>query len=104
MPAPISQAAELLGQRVKARRQKLGATQEQVADYSGIDVTTVRKIELGLRNPNLHNIVRIASTLGIDPGTLLKNLKGDMVPGKEHGPSPFDRMSEIRRNHGIAGN
>lgn len=82
---------------MRQQRLKLGISQETLAELSGIHWTALGKIERGLRNPSLHNIVKIASGLAIDPGALLAGLTradlGDL--GKKE--SAADR---IRRSRG----
>jgi transcriptional regulator with XRE-family HTH domain len=72
---PLSPAARALGERVRARRQELGESQEQLADASGLHWTFVGQVERGRRNISLHNILKLAQGLRIDPGELVKGLK-----------------------------
>ena len=102
MAEPISDATRELGLRLAKARVELGATQEQLGDFVGIDGTTVGKIERGERNTNLHNIIRLAYGLGIDPGVLITKMTVKMVPGREPAPSAYDKMRELRRRRGLA--
>lgn len=54
--------------RVRARRQALGKSQEQLADDSGLHWTFVGQVERGRRNLTLHNILKLAEGLDVDPG------------------------------------
>jgi transcriptional regulator with XRE-family HTH domain len=72
---PISEAARTFGERVRARRQQLGKSQEQFADDIGLHWTYVGQVERGRRNISLHNILKFAEGLGVDPGTLVTGLK-----------------------------
>ena len=101
MAEPISDATRELGRRLAKARLQLGATQEQVGEFVGIDYTTVGKIERGERNTNLHNIIKLAHAVGIDPGVLLSGLTVKMVPGWKPAPSPYDQMRKLRREHGL---
>jgi transcriptional regulator with XRE-family HTH domain len=67
MPQPISPATEAFGERVRARRQALGKSQEQLADDSGLHWTFVGQVERGQRNLTLHNILKLAEGLDTDP-------------------------------------
>lgn len=74
MPIPISPATEVFGQRVRARRQELGKSQERLADDAGVHWTFVGQVERGRRNLSLHNILKLATGLEIDPGELVRGL------------------------------
>lgn len=98
----VSIAAKIVGERVRDARRALGATQEELGHFSGIDPTTVGKIERGERNTSLHNLVRIAVAVGLDPGELLKGLEADSVPPVEAPLSPSERMAQRRKERGLA--
>ena len=72
---PISPAARAFGERVRARRHELGESQEQLADACGLHWTFVGQVERGRRNVSLHNILKLASGLNIDPCELVRGLK-----------------------------
>jgi transcriptional regulator with XRE-family HTH domain len=72
---PISPAARTFGERVRARRQELDKSQEQFADDCGLHWTYVGQVERGRRNISLHNILKLAGGLGIDPGELVRGLR-----------------------------
>lgn len=72
--APLSAVTAEFGRRVRARRQELGLSQEALADACGLHWTFVGQVERGQRNLTLHNIVKIAGGLRIDPGDLVRML------------------------------
>lgn len=72
---PLSDATRILGERVRERRQALGLSQETMAHEIGIHWTFLGQVERGQRNLNLHNLVKIAEGLGVDPAELVKGLK-----------------------------
>jgi transcriptional regulator with XRE-family HTH domain len=74
MPEPLSPATKLLGERIKARRGALGLSQEALAHQSGIHWTFLGQVERGRRNVSLHNLLKIASGLGVDPAELVQGL------------------------------
>jgi transcriptional regulator with XRE-family HTH domain len=76
----ISPAAKVLGERVRARRQELGESQEDLADACGLHWTFVGQVERGRRNISLHNILKLAKGLQLDPCELVKGLE---APGDE---------------------
>lgn len=72
---PISDAARIFGERVRARRLELGKSQEKLAADSGLHWTFVGQVERGQRNLSLHNILRLADLLEIDPSELVRGLR-----------------------------
>lgn len=74
MAEPISEAARLLGERVRERRHALRLSQEVMADHIGIHWTFLGQVERGQRNLNLHNLVKIARGLDVDPADLVRGL------------------------------
>lgn len=77
MPAPGFQAA--LGIAVKARREELGLTQEQLANDSGLHQRWVSNIETGKRNPSYGSLRRLAEGLGLSASELLQ--RAEQVEG-----------------------
>ena len=59
------------GTAVKRRREKLGLSQEKLADRAHLHRTYLGSVERGERNVSLKNIVLIASALRISPSELL---------------------------------
>ena len=74
MAEPLSPATATLGQRVRARREALGLSQEAMAHQIGVHWTFLGQIERGRRNLNLHNLLKIARGLGVDPAELVQGL------------------------------
>jgi transcriptional regulator with XRE-family HTH domain len=75
MPEPLSDATRLLGERVRARRAALGLSQEALADRCGVHWTFLGQVERGRRNLSLHNLLKLAGGLGVDPAELVKGLE-----------------------------
>lgn len=71
---PISPVAFEFGRRVSARRHAMGLSQEKAAEAIGLHWTYLGQVERGRRNVTLHNIVKIAQGLGLDPGQLVAGL------------------------------
>ncbi|HEY0261129.1 MAG TPA: helix-turn-helix transcriptional regulator [Lacisediminihabitans sp.] len=99
MSQPISDAARILGQRIRDRRIKLSCSQEEIAHLAGMNVSNYGKIERGLGNPNFHTIVLIASVLSIDPGTLLQGIEGSSLPERKASFTAADFVRE--RQHRV---
>jgi transcriptional regulator with XRE-family HTH domain len=74
-PPPISPAAAEFGARVRKRRVELGKTQEQLAADSDVHWSFLGQVERGRRNLTLHNILKVAAALDVDPGDLMRGLR-----------------------------
>jgi len=74
MAEPLSDATRILGERVRDRRHALGLSQEAMAAEIGIHWTFLGQVERGQRNLNLHNLLKLARGLGIDPAQLVQEL------------------------------
>jgi transcriptional regulator with XRE-family HTH domain len=74
-PSPISPAAAEFGARVRKRREELGKTQEQLAADSDVHWSFLGQVERGRRNLTLHNILKVAAALKMDPGDLMRGLQ-----------------------------
>jgi transcriptional regulator with XRE-family HTH domain len=78
---PVSEAASTFGARVRARRLELGKSQEQLAEASDLHWSYLGQVERGRRNISLHNILKIAEVLDVDPGDLVRGLKSPSTDG-----------------------
>jgi len=65
-----------IGENIKKRRTKLGLSQEDFAQKSGVKYTTLTKIETGvIKKPSVVLVAKIAKALGVSiEELLLKNL------------------------------
>jgi transcriptional regulator with XRE-family HTH domain len=66
MPKPTTTAAD----RLKAVRERLGLSQDQIAKQLGIGRASWADLETGHRSPSLERLWDIAMALQIDPHTL----------------------------------
>ena len=71
---PLSLATAEFGARVRQRRSELELSQEAFADICELHWTYIGQVERGQRNISLHNIIRIAAALEVDPGELVSGL------------------------------
>jgi len=74
---PISAAAGEFGVRVRRCRQELGLSQEALAERSGLHWTFIGQVERGQRNLSLHNILKVAEALEVDPSVLMRGLRSE---------------------------
>ena len=61
-----------LGKNLRAARKRLGLTQEEVAERSGLQAGEVSRIEAGKRDPRVSTVERLAAALEVHPSQLLK--------------------------------
>lgn len=64
------------GVRVRAERERLGITQEDLADQTGLHRTYIGSVERGERNLGLINVHRIAVALGLSLSELVAGIDG----------------------------
>jgi transcriptional regulator with XRE-family HTH domain len=60
-----------VGQAIARRRKKLGLTQAQLADATGIDRGHISRLEAGIFQPTLPTLARIADALETTPSRLM---------------------------------
>jgi transcriptional regulator with XRE-family HTH domain len=73
-PPPLSDATATFGRRVRERRNALGLSQEALAQRCGVHWTFLGQVERGQRNLSLHNMLKIARGLDVDPAELVAGL------------------------------
>ena len=63
---------QILGQRVREERKRLGLSQEQLALETEMKRSYLSDLERGIRNPTVKAIERLAHALRVDAWTLLQ--------------------------------
>jgi len=53
-------------QRLKARREQLGVTQEQLAELATVALRTVKELDSGKGNPTVRTLIKLADVLGME--------------------------------------
>lgn len=71
---PLSPATIEFGRRVRARRNVLGLSQEQLAERAGLHWTYIGQVERGRSNVTLHSMLRIAAAVECDVGDLVRGI------------------------------
>ncbi|HSS42327.1 MAG TPA: helix-turn-helix transcriptional regulator [Solirubrobacterales bacterium] len=61
-----------LGRNLRAARERLGLTQEQVSERSGVQAGEVSRIERGKRDPKVSTLEKLAAAVEAEPGDLLR--------------------------------
>ena len=63
-----------IGARIKAARERVHLTQEQLAEIIDISPTHMSVIERGVKTPKLDTFVRIANAVGVSTDALLQDV------------------------------
>lgn len=59
-----------LGEAIRQTRVRAELSQEELADLAGTDITQIGGLERGVRNPSYTTLLRLATALGTQVGTL----------------------------------
>lgn len=70
---------QLVGKRICEQRKKLGLTQEQLAEATGVTSQAVSKWENGHNLPDIDNLLVIADILKIPYSSLVEDEKGELA-------------------------
>lgn len=60
------------GENLRRVRKERGFTQEELAFKSGISLSQIARIEIGILNTSICTVYRIADTMEIDAGLLFR--------------------------------
>ena len=60
-----------IGERLRTTRERVGMTQQQLADRSGFHVVSVSNWENGVKSPKLNTLERLADALGVNVSELM---------------------------------
>jgi transcriptional regulator with XRE-family HTH domain len=67
----MARKGETMGERFQRLREEARMTQLELAERSGIPLSTIRTWEQDVRVPRVDHAMQLARTLGIDMNTLL---------------------------------
>lgn len=104
VPRIHSSAARIIGDRVRGARLALGISMDDLSELSELSATSIGKIERGAQSPSAETLVRIATALEIDAGSLISGLSaqdyGQRV--RQYTARDFIREQRARERAGIA--
>ena len=60
-----------IGKKIQEYREKAGKSQEELADFVGISVTSVSNIERGANYPSFENFIKILNFIDASPNVIL---------------------------------
>ncbi len=55
-----------IGKVIKERRALLGISQQDLSDYSGVGISTVKDLERGVGNPSIDTLRKILDVVGLE--------------------------------------
>ena len=55
-----------VGTVIKERRTLLGISQQDLADFSGIGISTIKDLERGVGNPSIKTLKKILDVVGLE--------------------------------------
>ena len=55
-----------LGKTLKERRALLGISQQDLSEYSGVSISTVKDLERGVGNPSIETLRKILDFVGME--------------------------------------
>ena len=55
-----------VGTVIKERRALLGISQQDLSDYSGVGISTVKDLERGVGNPSVETLRKILDVVGLE--------------------------------------
>ncbi len=90
MPRTHSAAAIEIGRRIRAARHALGISLEDLGDLATINWTTIGKIERGVSSPTVESLIRIATALDVDAGSLVSGVTANHFGSRPHQLSARD--------------
>ena len=61
-----------IGKTIKERRALLEISQQYLADYSGVGISTIKDLERGVGNPSLQTLGKILDVVGMEMVLQLK--------------------------------
>lgn len=61
-----------IGKTIKERRALLEISQQDLADYSGVGISTIKDLERGVGNPSLQTLGKILDVVGMEMVLQLK--------------------------------
>ena len=55
-----------VGKVIKERRALLGISQQDLSDFSGVGISTVKDLERGVGNPSIETLKKILDVVGLE--------------------------------------
>lgn len=90
-----------IGSQIQSQRKKLGITQKELSQLSGVGINTIVALERGRGNPSLSVLMKLAETLGLrlslEPKTFLQHLgeADEVFDAEAFGTQVEDRVGGV---------
>ncbi len=55
-----------ISQTIKLRRAKLGISQQDLSEFSGVGISTIKDLERGVGNPSIATLQKLLEALGLE--------------------------------------
>lgn len=55
-----------IGATIKERRALLGISQQDLSEYSGVGISTIKDLERGIGNPSVETLRKILDVVGLE--------------------------------------
>ncbi len=78
-PEGIEMIDPRIGQRFKESREKLGMTQEQLAEKTGFSVNYISTVERGASFPRCERLITLMNTLQVSADTIFRDVLENTV-------------------------
>ena len=62
-----------IGATIKERRALLGISQQDLSDYSGVGISTIKDLERGIGNPSVETLRKILDVVGLEMALQVKH-------------------------------
>ncbi|MGG7464904.1 MULTISPECIES: helix-turn-helix domain-containing protein [unclassified Plantibacter] len=95
-----SEAAKILGERLRSARQERQLTLEDLGELAEMHWTNIGKIERGQVHPSVETLVRLSSAMDLDAAQFVQGLNADMYPGRTHKLTAKDLIAARKQEHG----
>ncbi|HEX4516919.1 MAG TPA: helix-turn-helix transcriptional regulator [Polyangiaceae bacterium] len=79
---PLGEVLAFIGANVRRLRTEAHLTQDELAGFSGQDLSYLKRIERGVANPSAAVLVALSNALDVSPGSLFRPTK---IPRRRHG-------------------
>lgn len=85
----------MIGKKVKARREQLGLTQEELAKKLGYkSKSTINKIELDINDVSQSKLIKLAAALDVDPTYFIDDAPQEMPAHLMAYANAFNKLSD----------